>query len=99
MYKPPTYLVVTYFPTYLPIYETYFLQNQLPRWKTNTNSVEVHLQLSNNWHPVVGAGSLWPANLIDDELFMSMIATQKDKPKPDKVHKIADPLHYSILFA
>ncbi len=25
MYKPSTYLVVvTYFPTYLPIYETYF---------------------------------------------------------------------------
>jgi hypothetical protein len=22
MYKPSTYLVVTYFPTYLPIYET-----------------------------------------------------------------------------
>jgi hypothetical protein len=29
MYKPSTYLVVTYFPTYLPttMYETYFLQN------------------------------------------------------------------------
>jgi hypothetical protein len=30
MYKPSTDLVVTYFPTYLPIYETYFLQNCLP---------------------------------------------------------------------
>jgi hypothetical protein len=24
MYKPSTYLLITYFPTYLPIYETYF---------------------------------------------------------------------------
>jgi hypothetical protein len=32
MYKPSTYLVITYFPTYLPIYETYFLHNWLPRW-------------------------------------------------------------------
>ncbi len=48
---------------------------------------------------LVGAGSLWPANSIDDELFMSMIAIQKDKPKADKVHKIADPLHYDILSA
>jgi hypothetical protein len=31
MYKPSTYLQVAYFPTYLPIYETYFLQNWLPR--------------------------------------------------------------------
>jgi hypothetical protein len=29
MYKPFTYLVITYFPTYLPIYETYFLQTYL----------------------------------------------------------------------
>jgi hypothetical protein len=25
MYKPSTYLVVSYFPTYLPIYETYIV--------------------------------------------------------------------------
>jgi hypothetical protein len=30
MYKPFTYLVVTYFPTYLLIYDTYFMQNWLP---------------------------------------------------------------------
>jgi hypothetical protein len=30
MYKPSTYLVVTYFPICLPIYETYFLQKWLP---------------------------------------------------------------------
>jgi len=104
MYKPPpTYLVVTYFPTYLPIYETYFLQKLVTKVKPHINSVEVHRQLSNNWHPVdgalVGAGSLWPANSIDDEFFMSMIAIQKDKPKADKVHKIADQLHYTILSA
>ncbi len=72
--------------------------------KPNINSVEVHPQLSNNWHPVdggalVGAGSLWLANSIDDEIFMSMIAIQKDKPKADKVHKIADSLHHAILSA
>jgi hypothetical protein len=34
MYKPSSYLVVTYFPTYLPIYETYFLQNWLHQDET-----------------------------------------------------------------
>jgi hypothetical protein len=62
MYKPSTYLVVTYFPTYLPIYDTYFLQNWLPR--LDQISVEVHTQLTNTRHPVDGvlvdAGSLWP---------------------------------------
>ncbi len=71
--------------------------------KPNINSVEVHPQLSNNSHPVdgalVGAGSLSPANSTDDELFMSMIAIQKDKPKADKVHKISDPLHSAIFSA
>jgi hypothetical protein len=34
MYKPSTYPLVTYFPTYLPIYdEAYFLQNWLQRCK------------------------------------------------------------------
>jgi len=32
MYKPSTYLVVTYFLTYLPMYEAYFLQNLLAMW-------------------------------------------------------------------
>jgi len=32
MYKPSIYLVVTYFPTNLIIYETCILQNWLPRW-------------------------------------------------------------------
>jgi hypothetical protein len=27
MYKPFAYLVVIYFPTYLPIYKTYFLHD------------------------------------------------------------------------
>jgi hypothetical protein len=46
MYKPPSYLVVTYFPTYLARYETYFLQSCLPRWNQMLiNSVEVHPQV------------------------------------------------------
>jgi hypothetical protein len=40
MYKPSTYLIVTYFPTYLTIYETYFLQNRWPRW----NQILTHLK-------------------------------------------------------
>jgi hypothetical protein len=92
----------SYFFSYLSTYIwNQFLTKLVTKVKPNINSVEVHLQLSNNWQPVdgvlVGAGSLWPANSIDDELFMSMIAIQKDKPKADKVHKIADPLHYAIL--
>jgi hypothetical protein len=53
MYKPSTYLVVTYFPTYPPIYVTYFLILIQLRFIHN---------LSNNKHPVdgalVGAGSI-----------------------------------------
>jgi hypothetical protein len=66
MYKPSTYLVVAFFFffPYLPIWETYFLENWVTKVKPNINSVEVHPQLSNNRHPVddalVGAGSLWP---------------------------------------
>jgi hypothetical protein len=62
MYKPSTYLVVSYFSTYLPMYETYFLKDFVTKLKPNTNSVEVHPRLSNNEHPVdgvlMGAGSL-----------------------------------------
>ncbi len=45
MYKPFTYLIVTYFATYLPIYETYFLHNWLPRW----NHILTHLRFIHNW--------------------------------------------------
>jgi hypothetical protein len=45
-YKPPpTYLIVTYFPTYLPTYETYFLRNWLPRW----NQILTRLRSMHNW--------------------------------------------------
>jgi hypothetical protein len=66
MCKPSTYLVVTYFHTYLPIDETYFLQNWVSKVKPNIDSVEVHPQLSNTGHPVDGAlvgcagTTLWP---------------------------------------
>jgi hypothetical protein len=46
MYKPSTYLVVTYFPTYLPVSETYFFQNWLPTEHPVDGAM-------------VGAGSLW----------------------------------------
>jgi hypothetical protein len=52
MYKPFTYLLITYFPTYLPIYETYFLAELVIKVKPNINPVEVHPELSNNGHPV-----------------------------------------------
>jgi hypothetical protein len=45
MYKPSTYLVVTYFPTYLLMYETYFPTELVIKVKPNINSVEVHSQL------------------------------------------------------
>jgi hypothetical protein len=60
MYKPSTYLIISFFSTYI---QDLFRRNWLPRVKPNINSVEVHPQLSNKGHPVdgvlVGAGSLW----------------------------------------
>ncbi len=45
MCKQNIYLVVTYFPTYLPIYETYLLQNWLPR----RNQILTQLRFIYNW--------------------------------------------------
>ncbi len=45
MYKPCTYLIMPYFPTYLPRYETYFLQNWSPRW----NQILIQLWFIHNW--------------------------------------------------
>ncbi len=66
MYKPATYLVVTYLFSYLSTYIADLFPTELvTKVKPNINSVEVHPQLTNNGHPVdralVGAGSLWPA--------------------------------------
>jgi hypothetical protein len=65
MYKSSTYLLVTYFPTYLPLCETYFPTELVTKVKPNITSVEVHPELSKNGHPVdsalVGASLLWPA--------------------------------------
>jgi hypothetical protein len=63
MYKPSTYLVVTYF-FYLPTYVWDLFPTELvTKGKPKINSVEVHPEVSNNGHPVdgvlVGAGSLW----------------------------------------
>jgi hypothetical protein len=42
MYRPSTtYQVVTYFPTYLPIFETYFPTELVTKVKPKINSVEV----------------------------------------------------------
>jgi hypothetical protein len=64
MSKPSTYLVVTYFLTYLPIYETLFCIELVTKVKPNINSVEVHPQPSNNMRLIdgamVGGCSLWP---------------------------------------
>jgi hypothetical protein len=45
MYKPSTYLVIAYFPTYLPTYETYFLQN----WLLKQNQILTQLRFIHNW--------------------------------------------------
>jgi hypothetical protein len=45
MYKPSTYLVVTYFLTYLPMYETYFLHN----WLSRLNQILTQLGFIHNW--------------------------------------------------
>ncbi len=59
MYKPSSYIIINYFPTYL------CMQNLLViKVKPNINSLEVHPQLSNNGHPMdgmlAGVNSLWP---------------------------------------
>jgi hypothetical protein len=55
MYKPSAYLVVTYFPTHVPISDTYVPTELVTKVKPSLNSVEVHPQLSNSGHPVDGA--------------------------------------------
>ncbi len=64
MYKLSTYLVITYFPHYLPLHETYFLTKLITQTKPHINSADVHPQLSNTRRRVdgelVGDGLLWP---------------------------------------
>jgi hypothetical protein len=56
MYKACSYLVITYFLTYLPIYEIYFDTKLVTNMKPNINSVVKNKpQLSNNGHWVDGA--------------------------------------------
>ncbi len=57
MYKPSTYLVVTYFPTYLPIYETYFQQNWVPTIAFQVVFGNVHTM------PITRHNGLWVWNL------------------------------------
>jgi len=46
----PSYLVVAYFPNYLSIYETYLLQNWLPRW----NQILTQLRFIHNCWVIMG---------------------------------------------
>jgi len=59
IYKPSPYLAVTYFPTYLPIYRSYFSES-LTKWvtkvKPDINSVQAQPQPSHKGHP--GDGGL-----------------------------------------
>jgi hypothetical protein len=77
MYKPSTYLLITYLPTYLAISENYFLTELITKAKPNINSVEVHPQLRNNRHPVdgalVGPGSLWPIFYVHISFSLSFV--------------------------
>jgi hypothetical protein len=75
MYNPSTYVVKTYFPTYLSIYIYEWLlliTEYVIKVKSNFYSVEVLSQLSscNGHHPVdgvlVGAGLLWPIQSINE---------------------------------
>jgi hypothetical protein len=55
MYKPSTYLVDAYFPTYISSYIwDLFLTKLITKVKPNINLVEVHPQLSNHGHQVDG---------------------------------------------
>jgi len=64
MCKSSTYLVVTYFLTYLTNVRDLFFTKLVIKVKPDINSVEVLPQLSNNGHPVdgamMGACSPWP---------------------------------------
>jgi hypothetical protein len=71
MYKPSSYVVVTYFSTDLPIYETYFLQNWLPRW----NQRITQLMFIHNW---VIRGIQWMVRRVDaGSLCGPMVLTQQ----------------------
>jgi hypothetical protein len=61
MYKPSTYLVVTYFPTYLLIYRNYLLTEYVLLTKVKLEINPAHPQLSHNGHhPVDGElGGSW----------------------------------------
>jgi hypothetical protein len=67
MYKLSTYLVLTYFPTYLPIGDL-FPTESVTKVKPKINPMEVHPQLSNHGHPVygalVGAGHFGPSTVL-----------------------------------
>jgi len=105
MSKPSTYLVVTYFLTYLPIYETLFCIELVTKVKPNINSVEVYPQPSNNMRLVdgvmVGSGSLWPfllPSLFDMYLPYSMYLCASGKLGNIKNLQSNGGFHVSVSF-
>ncbi len=53
MYKPSSYIIINYFPTYLCM-QNLFPTKLVIKVKSNINSLEVHPQLNNNGHPMDG---------------------------------------------
>jgi hypothetical protein len=78
MYKPSTYLVMTYFLTYLYIYIYIYIWDLFPtefvtKVKPNINSVEIHPQLHNKraFNGWCAGSSLWPlGSKLDRKLKM-----------------------------
>jgi hypothetical protein len=59
MYVLGTYLVITYFCTYLPTYRAYLFTVWVTKVKPGTNSVEVHLQLTTLVSTYAGKSRPW----------------------------------------
>jgi hypothetical protein len=66
-------VVVTYFPTYLLIYDLFLIEWVIV--KPNINSIEVHAQLNHDKHPMDGVlvvtSSLWPIHLVFDDRLLT----------------------------
>jgi hypothetical protein len=65
--------------------------------KSSINSVEVHLQLSNNEHPVdgalVGVGSLWLGSMSEEHLEQFSCFVSIFKPSEIHLYLLALPTH------
>jgi hypothetical protein len=84
------YLEVAYFPTYLPMFETYFLQNWLPRWdqivtqlRFIRNWVITDIQWMVRWWVLVHCG--WLAAHVRVKFFMPVYP-----PQYNNIHKSSE---------